>query len=98
MAAYSTSWSREEEPLIPSLERLDDPPLRLEELLDPPEALMPSPRLLELDEPELEEPLFEALRPPWPERSCELPRPELVLPDAPSPSLRDEVLLESEAL
>jgi hypothetical protein len=98
MAAYSTSWSREDEPLMPSLERLEEPP-RLE-LLDPDDALMPPPRLLELDEPELDEPLFEALRPPWPERSCELPRPELVLPDAPRPSFREELslLLESEAL
>lgn len=32
------------------------------------------------------EPFDEALRPP--ERSCELPRPELVFPDAPRPSLR----------
>ena len=85
---------------MPSLERLDelfDEPLRLEELLDPDDALMPPLRSLELEELE---PLFEALRPP--ERSCELLRPELVLPDAPRPSLRDEVLLsvllEFEAL
>jgi hypothetical protein len=91
MAAYSTSWSREDEPLMPSLERLEEPP-RLEPL-DPDEALMPPSRLLELDELEPVEPLFEALRPPWPERSCELPRPEFVLPDAPRPSLREEVLL-----
>lgn len=83
---------------MPSLERLEEPP-RLEELLDPDDALMPPSRLLELDEPELE-PLFDALRPPWPERSCELLRPELVLPDAPRPSFRDvlSLLLESEAL
>jgi hypothetical protein len=41
----------------------------------------------ELDELE-DEPFAEALSPPWPERSCELPRPELVLPEAPRPSLR----------
>jgi hypothetical protein len=76
---------------MPSLERLEEPP-RLE-LLDPDEALMPPSRLLELDELEPVEPLFEALRPPWPERSCELPRPEFVLPDAPRPSLREDVPL-----
>ena len=81
---------------MPSLERLDEPP-RLElELPDPDDALMPPSRLLELDEPEPEEPLFEALRPPWPERSCELLRPELVLPEAPRPSLRDVLSLLSE--
>ena len=81
---------------MPSLERLDEPP-RLEELLDPPDALMPSPRLPELEE--LDEPLLEALRPPWPERSCELLRPEFVFPDAPRPSLREEVeSLEPELL
>ena len=53
--------------------------------LEPEEAL--SPRSLELEELD-DEPLFEALMPPCPERSCELPRPELVLPDAPRPSLR----------
>ena len=85
---------------MPSLERLDEP-LRLElelELPEPDEALMPPSRLLELDELEPEEPWREALRPPWPERSCELPRPEFVLPDAPSPSLRELLSLESEAL
>ena len=59
--------------------------LRLE-LLEPDEALRPSLRSLELEE--LDEPFVEALRPPWPERSCELPRPELVLPEAPRPSFR----------
>ena len=62
--------------------------LRLE-LEEPDEALRPE-SLLVLEEPfeELVEPLDEALKPPWPERSCELPRPELVLPEAPRPSLR----------
>jgi hypothetical protein len=62
--------------------------LRLEPL-DPDDALMPPrpPEFDELEEPE-DEPLVEALSPPWPERSCELPRPELVLPDAPRPLLR----------
>ena len=82
---------------MPSLERLEEPlmpselrdelslALRLELLLEPDDALRP--RSLELEEPD-DEPLFEALKPPWPERSCELPRPELVLPEAPSPSFR----------
>ena len=61
--------------------------LRLE-LLEPDDALSPSPRSLEVELEELDEPFDEALRPPWPERSCELPRPELVLPEAPRPSLR----------
>ena len=61
--------------------------LRLE-LLEPDEALSPSPRSLEVELEELDEPFVEALSPPWPERSCELPRPELVLPEAPRPSLR----------
>jgi hypothetical protein len=64
--------------------------LEPEELDEPDDALRP--RSLELEEFD-EEPLFEALRPPWPERSCELPRPELVLPEAPRPPLR-ELLLE----
>jgi hypothetical protein len=55
------------------------------------ESLMPS---LE----ELDEPFDEALRPPRPERSCELPRPELVLPEAPRPSLRLELEPERELL
>lgn len=93
------SLERLEEPLMPSLERLDEPlmpslerpdprddellllePLRLE-LLEPDDALRPS--LSELDEP-----FAEALRLPEPERSCELLRPEFVLPEAPRPSLR----------
>jgi hypothetical protein len=62
--------------------------LRLLEL-EPGEAFMPPPVLVDpllLLEPD--EPFVEALRPPWPERSRELLRPELVLPDAPRPSLR----------
>ena len=39
----------------------------------------------------LELPFVEALKPLVPERSCELPRPELVLPDAPRPLLLDEL-------
>jgi hypothetical protein len=78
MAAYSTSLSLEDEPLMPSLELPDDPlmPSELEELA--------------LEEPfeELDDPFVEAFRPPWPERSWELPRPEFVLPEAPRPSLR----------
>ena len=45
---------------------------------------------------ELDEPFDEALRPSRPERSCELLRPELVLPEAPRPSLRLELELEPE--
>jgi hypothetical protein len=70
--------------------------LRLE-LPDPDEALIPrSLELEELEEPE-DEPLFEALRPPWPERSCELFSPEFVLPEAPRPelaSLRSSMFVE----
>ena len=84
------------------LELDDEPRLEPEE---PDEALMPSssrdvarslPLVLLLDEP-----FVEALRPSEPERSCELPRPELVLPDAPSPSLRlllSPMLLELRSL
>jgi hypothetical protein len=88
------SLESREEPLCPRsdalLRSLDDDERSLDalrlELLEPDEALRPSLRSLELEE--LDEPFVEALRPPWPERSCELPRPELVLPDAPRPSLR----------
>ncbi|MEO5569223.1 MAG: hypothetical protein ABIR92_12065 [Gemmatimonadaceae bacterium] len=73
------------------------------------EAFMPSLGLLEgsvweersgLELDELfDEPFDEELRPP--ERSCELPRPELVFPDAPRPSLRSllsPMLLELRSL
>jgi len=122
MASYSTSWSREDEPLIPSLpERPEEPlmPSELEprddellldalrlELDEPDEALRPESSLEDEDElpfEELDDPFDEALSPPWPERSCELPRPELVLPEAPRPWLRLVlsvllVLLEPAAL
>jgi hypothetical protein len=130
-------WSdceEDEEPLMPSLERpeeplmpedwlaprdddeLDEPRFELEPDCD--EALMPESSLepefderSELDDrsdvderSELEEledePFAEALSPPWPERSCELPRPELVLPEAPRPSLRlllSPLLLDDES-
>jgi hypothetical protein len=91
---------------MPSLERLGEP-LRPSELLrddelllalrlepeEPDEAFMPrSLELEELEDPD-DEPLFDALKPPWPERSCELLNPEFVLPDAPRPSFRLEGLL-----
>jgi hypothetical protein len=93
------SSEREDEPLIPSLERPDEP-------------LMPESWFALRDdeaEPELrlersppdDEPFAEALRPPWPERFCDWPRPELVLPEAPSPSLRlllSPTLLELRSL
>ena len=123
------SSDSDDEPLIPSLERPDDPlmpeswltprddelepALRLE-LLEPDEALMPplfelSPDVERswLDEVERsllddeDDPFDDALSPPWPERSCELPRPELVLPEAPRPSLRlllSPMLLELRSL
>jgi hypothetical protein len=83
MANYSRSRSLEDEPCIPSPERLEEPP----DEAPIPESLL-DPRDDELDEPldELDEPLDEALRPP--DRSCELLRPEFVLPEAPRPSLR----------
>ena len=115
--------SVDDEPLIPSLERLGeslmpesrfesrDDELELDDELrlepeEPEEALMPSssrdvarslPLVLLLPD----EPLVEALRPCEPERSCELPSPELVLPDAPSPSLRlllSPTVLDSRSL
>jgi len=92
------SLERPDEPLRPSELRDDELLLALRlELEEPDDALMP--RSLELDVlDELDdEPLVEALRPPWPERSCELPRPELVLPDASRPSLRSLLLLLLEA-
>ena len=105
------SLERLDEPLIPSLERLDEPLKPSLERLDEPlrpslerldEPLMPSSvrdvaRSLSLDD----DPLDEALRPSEPERSCDLPRPELVLPDAPRPSLRvllSPTLLELRSL
>ena len=70
------SLERPEEPLMPELPDEERSPLEDERsLLDDERSL------LELDD----EPFEEALRPP--ERSCELPRPELVLPEAPRPSL-----------
>ena len=104
-------------PRLPLLlpRELDDSSLRDESLIpelersEPDDALMPSSLreversllllLLLLLPLLLDEPLFEALRPP--ERSCELPRPELVLPEAPSPSLRSllsPMLLELRSL
>ena len=77
---------RGDEPLIPSLELLELEPL---EPLDrePDDALMPSSlREVERSLPLVDEPFVEALSPP--DRSCEFSRPELVLPEAPSPSLR----------
>jgi hypothetical protein len=71
--------------------------LRLELPEDPDDAFMPrSLEPEELDEPD-DEPLFEALKPPCPERSCELLNPEFVLPEAPRPelaSLRSPTLVE----
>ena len=84
------SLERPEEPLMPELPDEERSPLEDERsLLDDERSL------LELDD----EPFEEALRPP--ERSCELPRPELVLPEAPRPSLRSlrsPMLLELRSL
>lgn len=88
------SLDRPDELFRPSEELRDEElllALRLE-LLEPPDALIPRSLELELEELPDDEPLFEALRPPWPERSCELPSPELVLPEAPRPSLRSVLL------
>jgi hypothetical protein len=89
------SLERPDEPLMPEdLSLLDEELPPRDEELDPDDALRllselpedadnPPPLLLEL--PLLLPPFDDAFRPPVPERSCELPRPEFVLPDAPSP-------------
>lgn len=95
---FMPSFERPDEPLIPSLdwrlEPRDDEESLLEALrlepLDPDEAPRPSPW------PERDDPFADAFRLPDPDRSCELPRPELVLPEAPRPSLR--VLLSPTVL
>ena len=101
----SSLLDRLDEPLMPDvfprvelpwldelLERFDEEALWLE--LEPPcEPLYPS-MSLSSDEA-LPLPFDEALKPPLPERSCELPSPEFVLPEAPRPPLR---LFESPEL
>jgi hypothetical protein len=99
------SLERPDEPLMPESESRDgelplrdaelepDEALRLLEL--PEEADKPS-RLLPLELLPLAlrvlSPLVDALSPPLPDRSCELPSPEFVLPEAPSPLLRSLLL------
>jgi hypothetical protein len=53
---------------------------------------------MSLSSEELLLPFVDAFSPPWPERFCELPRPEFVLPEAPRPLLPDELLLPEEPL